>query len=427
MSFEKSKEMFARAGKTLVGGVNSPVRAFKSVGGNPIFFASAFGSKMTDVDGNDYIDYVGSWGPMILGHAHPLVTAALNDAVKKGTSFGAPGEMEHLLGELVCQIVPTVEKVRFVNSGTEATMSALRLARGVTGRAKMIKFEGCYHGHGDSFLIKAGSGALTFGVPDSAGITENVAKDTLTATFNDGDSVEALFEKNPGEIAAVFVEPVAGNMGVIPAAKGFLEMLRALCTQHGTMLIFDEVMTGFRVAKGGAQERFDIKPDITTMGKIIGGGLPVGAYGASKNIMDNISPVGPIYQAGTLSGNPLAMTAGYQTLKNLNDELYENLEKYGAALEAGLLEAASDAGVAVKINRVGSMMTMFFTSQGQVGDFNGANSSDMKAFGKFFHFMLEQGVYLPPSGYESWFISGAHSQGDLAKTLAAAKTAFMGL
>ena len=424
MNREKSKKMFEQAKNVLVGGVNSPVRAFKSVGGDPVFFDSAAGSKMTDVDGNTYIDYVGSWGPMILGHGFPEVIRALKVAVEKGTSFGAPGKMEHLLGELVVSLVPGVEKVRFVNSGTEATMSALRLARGITGRGKVIKFEGCYHGHGDSFLIKAGSGALTFGVPDSGGITENTARDTLTADYNDADSVKKLLENNPDQVAAIIVEPVAGNMGVIPPADGFLRSLRELCDSFGALLIFDEVMTGFRVALGGAQERFNNKPDITTMGKIIGGGLPVGAFGASKEIMDNISPMGSVYQAGTLSGNPLAMIAGFVTLSNLNDDLYLKLEEYGAALEAGLLNLASQIGVPVKINRVGAMLTLFFTSREKVMSFNDVASSNMEAFGRFFHSMLDQGIYLPPSGYEAWFISGVHDKNDLEQTLKAAKNGF---
>jgi glutamate-1-semialdehyde 2,1-aminomutase len=416
--------MFAQAKNVLVGGVNSPVRAFKSVGGDPVFFASAKGSKLTDVDGNSYIDYVGSWGPMILGHANPKVTESVKAAAEKGTSFGAPGEMEHKLGELVAEMVPGIEKVRFVNSGTEATMSALRLARGATGRPKVIKFEGCYHGHGDSFLIKAGSGALTFGVPDSKGITENIAQDTLTARYNDADSVRQLLEENSGRVAAVIVEPVAGNMGVIPPADGFLQDLRTLCSDNGALLIFDEVMTGFRVDPGGAQRRYGIKPDITTLGKVIGGGLPVGAYGGPAKIMDQVSPLGPIYQAGTLSGNPLAMTAGLMTLRQLTDSVYQQIEEYGSKLEEGLKAEARQAGVPIVINRVGSMLTVFFTKLPGVTDFETARSTDTERFAGFFHAMLEGGAYLPPSGFEAWFISAAHSRDDLEKTLAVAKEAF---
>lgn len=424
MNRERSSKLFEQAKKTLVGGVNSPVRAFKSVGGDPVFFESANGPKMIDADGNEYIDYVGSWGPMILGHAHPKVTAALADAVAKGTSFGAPGEMEHTLGEMVAQMVPSIEKVRFVNSGTEATMSAIRLARGITARAKIVKFEGCYHGHGDSFLIKAGSGALTFGVPDSAGITENIAKDTLTASFNDADSVKDIFEQNPGVVAAVIVEPVAGNMGVISPAPGFLESLRRLCDEHGALLIFDEVMTGFRVAPGGAQERYNVTPDLTTLGKIIGGGLPVGAYGGRAELMDQLSPMGPIYQAGTLSGNPLAMAAGLATLSQLTPGLYDRLETTASTLEEGLKTAAEKFSVPISINRVGSMLTLFFTDIPGVKNFQDAKTTDTARFSIFFHSMLNEGVYLPPSAFEAWFISAAHSEETLEKSLNAAKKSF---
>ncbi|MDP8255788.1 MAG: glutamate-1-semialdehyde 2,1-aminomutase [Candidatus Alcyoniella australis] len=423
MRRDSSKKMFDMAQKVLVGGVNSPVRAFRSVGGEPVFFASAKGAVMRDVDGNDYVDYVGSWGPMILGHSRPEVTRALLESVEKGTSFGAPGEMEHLLGALVCERVNSVEKIRFVNSGTEATMGALRLARGFTGRAKAIKFEGCYHGHGDSFLIKAGSGALTFGEPDSSGVTAGVAKDTLTAQFNDLESVMALADNNPGEIAAVIVEPVAGNMGVIGPRPGFLQGLRELCDRDGIVLIFDEVMTGFRVGPGSAQGLFGVTPDLTCMGKVIGGGLPVGAFGGKAEIMDNLSPLGPVYQAGTLSGNPLAMAAGYATLSLLTQDVYDALESYGARLEAGLIERAKNAGVPVAINRVGSMMTMFFTTS-RVFDFASAKTTDTARFGAFFNAMLNAGVYLPPSAFEAWFISAAHVDAELEKTLDAAKAAF---
>ena len=424
MNRERSRRMFEQARQVLVGGVNSPVRAFKSVGGDPVFFSSAAGSKMTDVDGNTYVDYVGSWGPMILGHAHPAVVEALQDAATRGTSFGAPGPSEHRLAELVCKMVPSIEKIRFVNSGTEATMSALRLARGATGRAKVIKFEGCYHGHGDSFLIRAGSGALTFGVPDSAGVTANIALDTLTATFNDAASVQALLEQNPDQVAAVIVEPVAGNMGVIGPDKGFLESLRTLCDAHGALLIFDEVMTGFRVARGGAQQRYGIAPDLTCLGKIIGGGLPVGAYGGPARLMDQVSPDGPIYQAGTLSGNPLAMAAGIETLKQLDSEqFYGRLEDIGAMLEAGLADAATRAGVPVRINRVGSMLTLFFTEAAEVRDFAGAKAADGKRFAIFFNAMLDRNVYLPPSPFEAWFVSAAHTGEDFVQTIQAARQA----
>lgn len=424
MNRKRSSELFEEAKKVLVGGVNSPVRAFKSVGGDPVFFESASGPKMIDADGNEYIDYVGSWGPMILGHAHPKVTQALTETVAKGTSFGAPGRMEHALGELVSQMVPSIEKVRFVNSGTEATMSAVRLARGFTGRSKIVKFEGCYHGHGDSFLIKAGSGALTFGVPDSAGITENIAKDTLTASFNDAGSVKKILEQNAGEVAAVIVEPVAGNMGVIPPLPGFLKALRELCDEQGALLIFDEVMTGFRVARGGAQERYGVLPDLTTLGKVIGGGLPVGAYGGRAELMDQLSPSGPIYQAGTLSGNPLAMAAGIATLSLLTPEFYDQLEITAGNLERGLLDAAQNASVPVCINRVGSMLTVFFTDLQSVNDFKAAKTTDTVRFSSFFHSMLNEGIYLPPSAFEAWFVSLAHTKHDLEKTLAAARKAF---
>jgi glutamate-1-semialdehyde 2,1-aminomutase len=423
MNRDGSKAMFEQAKKTLVGGVNSPVRAFKSVGGNPVFFQSAAGSKMTDIDGNVYLDYVGSWGPMILGHARPEVTAAIKEAAEKGTSFGAPGPLEHALAEKVIELMPNLEKVRFVNSGTEATMSAIRLARGATGRPKIIKFEGCYHGHGDSFLIKAGSGALTLGLPDSPGVPPSIAKDTLTADYNNLSSVEAILKENRGEVAAIIVEPVVGNMGVVPPKPHFLPGLRKLCDEHDALLIFDEVMTGFRVARGGAQALFEVKPDLTTMGKVIGGGLPVGAYGGSAELMDRISPVGPIYQAGTLSGNPLAMAAGLATLSLLEAAVYEKLEKYGANLQSGLTSLAEKAGVPITINRVGSMMTVFFT-EAAVFDFASAKTTDTTKFGTFFSTMLDRGMYLPPSAFEAWFLSAAQDQNDLDDTLAAAEAAF---
>lgn len=426
MNHDHSNKMFEQAGGVLVGGVNSPVRAFKSVGGTPVFFRSAKGAYMVDVDGNRYIDYVGSWGPMILGHAQPDVIAALAVAVENGTSFGAPGEMEHRLGEKVRDLMPSMEKVRFVNSGTEATMSALRLSRGFTGRNKIIKFEGCYHGHGDSFLIKAGSGAMTFGVPDSAGITPGTAKDTLTATYNDLDSVIALIRENRNDLAAIIVEPVAGNMGVIQPQKGFLEGLREICDKNHMVLIFDEVMTGFRLDMGGAQKRFGITPDLTTLGKIIGGGLPVGAFGGRAEIMDKLSPLGAIYQAGTLSGNPLAMTAGFTTLGKLSPGLYDRLEDYCGKLENGIIESAEKTGVPLTVNRVGSMMTVFFTPS-RVFDFASAKTSDTMRFAKFYHAMLDQGIYLPPSQFEAWFTGTAHGEAELAATLGACEKAFASL
>ncbi|MBZ0274484.1 glutamate-1-semialdehyde 2,1-aminomutase [bacterium] len=420
-----SERLFERAGRVLVGGVDSPVRAFRSVGGTPAFIASGKGARMTDVDGNDYIDLVGGWGPLILGHAQPDVIAAVIDAAKSGLSFGACHEMEHRLGEEVVARIPSAEKVRFVNSGTEAAMAAIRLARGATGRAKIIKFAGCYHGHADAFLIAAGSGALTFGVPDSAGVPEGVARDTLTAPYNDLDEVKKLLAANRGHVAAIIVEPVAGNMGVVPPAEGFLEGLREVCVEHGALLVFDEVMTGFRVARGGAQERFGVRPDITVLGKIIGGGMPVGAYAASADLMDRVSPLGPVYQAGTLSGNPLAMAAGLATLTRLSPDVYEKLEHAGARLEAGLIEAANRNGVAATVNRVGSMITLFFC-EGPVTDLASAKTSDAVRFGRVFHAMLDAGVYLPPSAYEAAFISAAHGDAEIDAIAKAAEGALAG-
>jgi glutamate-1-semialdehyde 2,1-aminomutase len=422
VKFDRSEKLFAKSSEVLVGGVNSPVRAFRSVGGVPVFITEASGSKLTDADGNEYIDCIGAWGPMILGHAHPEVTAAIQKAVGRGVGFGTCAEVEQELAREVISRFPEIEKLRFVNSGTEATMSAVRLARGVTGRAKAIKFAGCYHGHGDIFLIKAGSGALTFGAPDSAGVTPGTAADTLIADFNDLESVSKLFEENSGEIAVVIVEAVAGNMGVVPPAKGFLEGLRKLCDANGALLIFDEVMTGFRVARGGAQQLYGVKPDITCLGKIVGGGMPVGAYGASAKIMDNLSPLGPVYQAGTLSGNPPSMTAGLTTLRLLDDELYHKLETKCARLAEALNEAAKESGVEAAINRVGSMLTVFFTA-GPVTSFDTAQKTDAARFGLFFHAMLEQGVFLPPSAFEAWFISAAHTDEDIDRIIAAAKNA----
>lgn len=417
----KSEFLFERAQKFIPGGVNSPARAFKSVGGVPVFFKKAKGSIITDEDGNEYIDYVGSWGPMILGHAYPAVIKAVQDASFNSTSFGAPTSIEIDMAELVQKMVPNVERVRMVNSGTEACMSAIRVARGYTGREKIIKFEGNYHGHADSFLIQAGSGALTLGKPSSPGVTKGTAKDTLNADYNDLESVAKLMKKNKDQIAAVIVEPVAGNMGCIPPDPGFLEGLRELCDKHGAVLIFDEVMTGFRLARGGAQERFDVWADLVTFGKIIGGGLPVGAFGGKKEIMDVISPVGPVYQAGTLSGNPLAMSAGLAQLSALDKhpELYVDLEEKADYLEKRLRVVLGEHKVPFQINRVGSMITIFFTNK-RVNGFKTANTTDQELFRKFFHEMLRRGIYLPPSPFESWFLATSLTTGMLDKTVNAA-------
>lgn len=400
------------------GGVNSPVRACRSVGLDPLYIARAAGSRIWDVDGNEFIDYVGSWGPMILGHAQPRVIDAIKRSAENGTSFGACCERELELARLIKKFVPSIEIVRMVNSGTEATMSAMRLARAFTGRDKIIKFEGCYHGHGDSFLIKAGSGAATLGLPDSPGVTGSTAKDTLTARFNDIESVYSLVEGNKGEIAAVFIEPVAGNMGCVPAGQGFLQKLRELCTREQILLIFDEVMSGFRVAKGGAQEIYGISPDLTTFGKVIGGGLPVGAYGGRSEIMNLIAPSGPVYQAGTLSGNPLAMSAGIETLRAIDEdpEFYSKLEKASAYLADGLSAVIAEKGSGYTINRVGSMLSLFFTDS-KVTDFSSAKRSDTEKFARFFRAMLERGIYLPPSQFEAWFVSIAHTAADLEATI----------
>lgn len=422
--YEKSAQLFAEAQKYIPGGVNSPVRAFKSVNHTPVFIDRASGSKIYDVDGNEYIDYVGSWGPMILGHQHPEVVAALKAYLDKGTSYGAPTELETIMAELIINAFPSIDMVRMVNSGTEATMSALRVARGFTGRNKIVKFEGCYHGHADSLLIKAGSGALTMGVPTSPGVPANIANNTITAQFNDLETVKQIFEAEGNDIAAVIVEPVAGNMGVVPPSPGFLEGLREITKQYGALFICDEVMTGFRVAYGGAQVKFNIDPDLTTMGKIIGGGLPVGAYGGKKEIMEKVAPAGPIYQAGTLSGNPLAMTAGITTLNLLNKPgVYEELEAKSAKLAEGMAEAAERAGVNVSFNRVGSMVCTFFTSE-KVKDYTSACTSDTGKFAKFFKSMLDQGIYLAPSQFEAAFVSLAHTDEDIEKTVESAYNAF---
>ncbi len=425
MNIEHSTADFQQASKLLPGGVNSPVRAFKFVGGTPRFIASAQGAYMTDVDGQRYIDYVGSWGPMILGHAHPAVIAGISETAAHGVSFGAPCELEIQLAELVVDMVPSIEVVRFVNSGTEATMSALRLARGFTGRDKILKFEGGYHGHADGLLVKAGSGAATFGVPDSAGVPADYAKLTLTCPLNDIEAVRRQFAENSGEIACIIVEPVPGNTGVMDLySNGFLAELRQLCDQEGALLIFDEVMCGFRVAPGGAQERFGIMPDLTCLGKIIGGGLPVGAYGGKEEIMRQIAPDGPVYQAGTLSGNPLAMRAGIETLSRLRDpEIYQQLEAKSARLFDGLLAGCKEAGVAACGNRFGSMFTVFFTDQPSVHCFNDVCACDLAFFGRFFNAMLDEGVYLAPSQFEAAFVSAAHSDADIDATLEAAARA----
>jgi glutamate-1-semialdehyde 2,1-aminomutase len=420
---DRSERLFARAVELMPGGVNSPVRAFRGVGGTPRFIKSATGATITDVDGRTYIDYVGSWGPMILGHANAEVVAALREAASRGTSFGAPHELEVELAEEIVDAVPSIDMVRMVNSGTEATMSAIRLARGVTGRNKLVKFEGCYHGHGDSLLVKAGSGVATLGLPDSPGVPASLAENTLTVAFNDADALEQVFNQH-SDIAAIIIEPVVGNMGCVPPNDGYLQAVREVANKHRALLIFDEVMTGFRVARGGAQELYDVMPDITTLGKIIGGGLPVGAYGASKDLMRHIAPSGPIYQAGTLSGNPLSMTAGLVTLKQLRDRsIYENLERASGRLAAGLSEVAAEAGVIITTNRIGSMWTTFFTAA-PVTNWTTANKSDRQLYGRFFHAMLEGGVYLAPSQFEAGFVSIAHTDEIIDKTIEAASNAF---
>jgi len=421
MAGKKSKKLFEEAVKHIPGGVNSPVRAFRSVGGEPLFIRKAKGSRIYDADNKPYIDYVLSWGPMILGHGHPRVIAALKKTIANGTSYGAPTEREVTLARMVKKAYPSIAMVRMVNSGTEATMSAIRVARGFTGRDKILKFDGCYHGHGDSLLVKAGSGVATFGLPDSPGVPAELAQFTLTVAYNDLDAVKRIADKEGGEIACIIVEPVAGNMGCVPPELGFLEGLRAVCDKYGIILIFDEVMTGFRVAYGGAQQLYNIEPDLTCLGKIIGGGLPVGAYGGKKHMMEKVAPVGPIYQAGTLSGNPLAMAAGIETLKVLSQAgVYKALDKRSENLELGLTQAAKEAGVPVRVNRVGSMFTCFFTAQ-DVKDFTSAKTSDTVMFGKFFRSMLKHGVNLAPSQFESAFMSLAHTGRDIAQTIEAAR------
>lgn len=422
---EQSRKLQARAESFIPGGVNSPVRAFQAVGGEPLFVVRGEGSHLWDADDNEYIDYIGSWGPLILGHANPRVAEAVIAATHHGTGFGASTPAEADLAELVLSAFPSMQKVRFVNSGTEATMSAIRLARAYTRRKYIVKFEGCYHGHADALLVKAGSGIATLGIPGSAGVPEEFTQFTLALPFNDVDALEKAFSTRKQQIACVIVEPVVGNMGCVPPARGYLEELRAITKNDGTMLIFDEVMTGFRLAFGGAQELYSITPDLTTLGKIIGGGLPVGAYGGPSEIMDLVAPLGPVYQAGTLSGNPLAMAAGYAALDYLrrHREVYAQLDKLSAELVRGVSAAATDASVPISYNRVGSMFTWFFTP-GPVTDWNAASRCDTEAFGRFFRSMLDNGVYLPPSQFEAAFLSAAHTQQDIAATIKAARQAF---
>jgi len=422
---EQSRKLQKRAEQLIPGGVNSPVRAFRAVGGEPLYIVRGQGSHIWDADGNQYVDYVCSWGPLILGHAAPTVIEAVISAARSGTSFGASTPTEADLAELVISAFPHMQKVRFVSSGTEATMSAIRLARAYTKRKYIVKFEGCYHGHADALLVKAGSGVATLGIPGSAGVPEEFTQFTLALPFNDTDALEHAFKKFKHQIACVIVEPVVGNMGCVPPARGYLEALRAITSRDKALLIFDEVMTGFRLAFGGAQELYAIQPDLTTMGKIIGGGLPVGAYGGASEIMDLVAPLGPVYQAGTLSGNPLAMAAGYATLRYLREhkDVYSKIEQLAAELVAGVAAAAKDAGVSMCHNRVGSMFTWFF-APGPVTDWNSAAKSDTEAFGTFFRAMLESGIYLPPSQFESAFIGAAHTEHDVQQTIAAAKQAF---
>ncbi len=424
--YSGSEKLFAAASRILPGGVDSPVRAFKSVGATPLFIDRARGARIQDVDGHTYIDYVMSWGPLIHGHAPKGLLKALAAAASRGTSFGAPTELETRLAQRVAMLMPSMERVRFVSSGTEAAMSAVRVARAATKRDRIIKFEGCYHGHADGFLVQAGSGALTLGVPTSPGVPAAAAADTLLARYNDLTSVDAVANRHPGQIAAVIVEPIAGNIGVVPPRDGFLQGLRELCDRHGMLLIFDEVISGFRASAGGAQRLFNVRPDLTCLGKIIGGGLPVGAYGGRAALMDLVAPAGPVYQAGTLSGNPLAMTAGLWSLGELSPKLYRHLAKLGSQLAAGLADAAREAGVALQVNAFGSLVTPFFTSE-PVRDFESAMKADAGIYAKFFRGMLGRGIYPPPSQYEAWFISGAHSERDMDVTVRAARAALRNL
>ena len=420
MQFTKSIDAFKKAQEVIPGGVNSPVRAFKSVNLNPVFIQKGKGSILTDIDGNQYIDFLASWGPLIFGHAHDTILAAINEAAIKGTSYGAPTEYETKMAELIIEMVPSIQKVRMVSSGTEATMSAIRLARGYTGREAILKFAGNYHGHGDSFLIQAGSGAITLGLPNSPGVTMGTARDTVIAEYNNLESVRAIFREKGDQIAAIIVEPVSGNMGCVPPSEGFLQGLSDITKEYGALLIFDEVITGFRLAKGGAQEYYGITPDLTTLGKIIGGGLPVGAYGGRKEIMDLLAPIGPVYQAGTLSGNPLAMSAGIAMLTMMKDtvDFYPELERKAAILEAGIRRNLAETGVKGVINRVGSMMTLFFTDETQITSLNEAMTSDTEKYATFFKITLESGIYIAPSQFECLFISYVHTDKEIEETLA---------
>jgi len=427
METERSGALFEAAKRVIPGGVNSPVRAFRAVGGNPLFIARGEGAFIEDVDGNRYLDCVGSWGPLLLGHAHPRVMGAIRAQLAEGTTFGAPTPQEVRLAETVCAAVPSIEKVRLVSSGTEATMSAIRVARGATGRDKIVKFEGNYHGHADFLLAKAGSGVVTLGLPECAGVPAATTADTITLPFNNSEAVRDLIHAQGGQIASVIVEPVVGNMGCVPPVGGFLEALREMTSWAGSVLIFDEVMTGFRLAYGGAQERFGIQADMTTLGKILGGGLPLGAYGGKAEIMDQVAPVGPVYQAGTLSGNPVAVSAGLETLSILceqQERLYPRLDRIGRAVADGLRESARNAGVPVVVNQVGSMLTVFFTDAPAVTDYAAAKTSDTAKFARWFHAMLDQGIYWPPSQFEAAFLSAAMSEADIEVLLAAARTAF---
>ncbi|EGL53587.1 glutamate-1-semialdehyde 2,1-aminomutase [Methylophaga thalassica] len=425
---QNNHDLFQQAQKHIPGGVNSPVRAFKGVGGDPVFFREGKGAWLTDATGKKYVDYIGSWGPMIVGHAHQEVIDAVKEAVNHGLGFGAPTEIETTMADLVCELVPSMELVRMVSSGTEATMSAIRLARGYTGRDKIVKFEGCYHGHADSLLVKAGSGALTLGVPSSAGVPASLAEHTLTLRYNDLESVKACFKEAGDQIACIIIEPVAGNMNCIPPVPGFLQGLREICDEYGAVLIFDEVMTGFRVALGGAQAHYNITPDLTTFGKIIGGGLPVGAFGGKREVMEHIAPLGPVYQAGTLSGNPIAMAAGLTTLKLIQASgFHDALTKTTETLVSGLQELADKAGIPMTTNQVGGMFGLFFTEDSQVNYYEQVVACDQERFKHFFHLMLNNGVYLAPSAFEAGFVSAAHGEQEIEHTLSAAKAAFTAL
>ena len=427
MKYNNSTNAFVESQELIPGGVNSPVRAFKSVNCNPVFFDYGKGSKVYDIDGNEYIDCISSWGPLIFGHADKITQSKINDYLKRGTTYGAPTVIESEMAKKIIEFVPSIEKVRMVNSGTEATMSAIRLARGYTSKNLILKFAGNYHGHGDSFLIKAGSGAMTLGLPDSPGVTRNTAKDTVIAEFNSIESVSEQFKKNPDKIAAVIIEPVAGNMGLVESKKDFLVELRNLCDQNNSLLIFDEVMSGFRLSKGGAQELYNVIPDITTLGKIIGGGLPVGAYGGKSDIMDYLAPNGPVYQAGTLSGNPLAMSAGLSVLNRLDEKLFDKLELISKKIHEGFLQNINETGTNAIINRAGSMMTMFFTNNKKVENYNDAITCDLEKYAKYFKSMLDQGIYLPPSQFECMFISSVYSENDIKKIIQSNKKSLVSI